>query len=70
MMTWTTTLPTGPGFYWARHPELTRPMIVRVELSRGLTGDRRAVSWFGNEEEERISESGITAWAGPLEPPA
>ncbi len=71
-MTWTTAVPTQPGFYWLREPG-AEPVVVEV---RGLyvTHPRRP----GDLDLPRPGgpRSGITPdidpaaeWAGPLVPP-
>ena len=66
-MTWATSPPTEPGYWWARwrsHAANPRVEIVRVDR---LADDLLMAFACGLEEQCRLYE--FTHWAGPLVPP-
>lgn len=77
-MTWTTDLPTVPGWYWVENHDGTKEIVLleRDDVGRldrlipYYAGDDRtylsvAEAHFGYEHFKRPIR-----WAGPLEPPA
>lgn len=63
MLTWTSTKPTTPGWYWWRDAEENGPVIVQV-----FQPDKDAplfVEHIGWLDDEIMGGD----WAGPLEPP-
>ncbi len=69
-MTWTTTKPTVPGWYWWREPEHNdnEPEIGHV-FKDDLTAELR-VLWTTDCPFADLVKEYDGQWAGPLEPPA
>lgn len=62
-MTWTTDLPTKPGWYWYRHPE-HKEWIVEVISTGSAVNVRFEWGWVDIFACHRHSE-----WAGPIQRP-
>ena len=71
-MTWTTTTPTTPGYYWLQMNG-NRPEVVRVEC-RDATGRTLTHSTHQPNVQDAVELQTLNrgvAWAGPIpEPPA
>lgn len=75
---WTPSLPTRPGFYWARVPR-SRALVgavvlqVLVKSPRGLAGQRQPEVLCGLVRTQPIALTDRfwsgTMWCGPLEEP-
>lgn len=58
-VTWTTTIPTEPGYYWWRNP-INRPRILEIDEAGFLVVGKIRPSDCKNMAGE---------WAGPIEEP-
>lgn len=66
-MTWTTTPPTVPGWYWLRTAGDARGEVVRVARDPDGPAAGLAVYRAGYELDEDFPAG--AEWAGPLTPP-
>lgn len=67
-MTWTTTKPTVPGWYWWRDPEDLEDAGNSIVMISNINNRLKAMFIDGwSLELDKIM--GEYEWAGPLEPP-
>lgn len=71
-LTWTTTKPSKPGWYWARWPKQPQlgPEILEVTQPDGPDTDTLAIGHrpCNCTLQEYIDDQGPVEWQGPLEP--
>jgi hypothetical protein len=71
-MTWTTTKPTKPGWYWVRWPKQPQlgPEILEVTQPDGPDTDTLEIGYrpCNCTLQEYIDDQGPVEWQGPLEP--
>jgi len=72
VMTWTTTKPTKPGWYWVRWPKQPQlgPEILEVTQPDGPDTDTLEIGYrpCNCTLQEYIDDQGPVEWQGPLEP--
>jgi hypothetical protein len=64
-MTWTTTKPTVPGWYWWRRPYGKRIILNMIQVKEWKHGNQPGLFIYAGKPVERCDGD----WAGPLEPP-
>lgn len=69
-MTWTTTRPTQPGWYWWRRYKGKRSYEVEVRNGRGvLRGNQFLEVWWNGEMVAKFDQPVRGEWAGPIPEP-
>ena len=67
-LTWTSSKPSLPGWYWYREKHTERPLILDVQLLS--SGKLAILAQLNRLGEDYIYVEDLNGeWAGPLEPP-
>lgn len=69
-MEWSTRRPTGPGWYWFRHPERVPQCVWVAWIGRPEDATVRVFTVMRAESQDFAEFSHVGEWAGPIELPA